>query len=149
MISGVIINKLNKFVDDRGYLAELYRADETKYLPKMAYYSVTEPGIVRGPHEHLRQSDFFAFVGPGEFELYLWDNRPDSATYGQAEKMVVGESNPLSVIIPPNIVHGYKCISAVPAISINMPDTLYKGEGKQEEVDEIRYENDPNSKFII
>jgi hypothetical protein len=46
-------------------------------------------------------------------------------------------------------VHGYKCISDVPAYSINLPDKLYKGKDKSEEVDEIRWEKDENSPFKI
>ena len=64
MIKDVVIKNLNKYEDQRGWLSEVYRLDETKYRPQMAYISVTKPGIVRGPHEHVYQSDCFVFVGP-------------------------------------------------------------------------------------
>ncbi|MCX6744217.1 MAG: dTDP-4-dehydrorhamnose 3,5-epimerase family protein [Candidatus Parcubacteria bacterium] len=149
MIAGVIIKKLDKFSDERGWLAEIYRQDEAKYQPVMGYVSVTKPGIVRGPHEHQLQSDFFVFVGPGSFTLYLWDNRQGSETFGQKEAFEAGENNPVGVLVPPGVVHGYKCISEIPAYSINLPDKLYKGEGKTEDVDEIRWEKDANSSFKI
>jgi len=149
MFRGVIIKKLEKFSDERGWLSEIYRQDEAKYQPVMAYVSVTQPNITRGPHEHKFQSDFFVFVGPGSFNLYLWDNRKDSETFGQKEVIEVGENNPVAVLVPPGVVHGYKCISDIPAYSINFPDKLYKGEGKKEEVDEIRWEKDENSLFKI
>jgi dTDP-4-dehydrorhamnose 3,5-epimerase len=149
MINDVIIKKLGKFSDERGWLAEIFRDDEIKYHPVMAYVSVTRPGVTRGPHEHKAQSDFFVFVGPGSFNLYLWDNRQTSATFGQNEVLEVGENNPVAVLVPPGVVHGYKCISDIPAYSINFPDKLYKGEGKVEEVDEIRWEKDPASPFMI
>jgi dTDP-4-dehydrorhamnose 3,5-epimerase len=149
MLQGVIIKKLEKFSDERGWLAEIFRNDEVSYHPAMAYVSVTQPGVARGPHEHKAQSDFFVFVGPGSFNLYLWDNRNDSKTFGQKEIMEVGEGNPLAVIVPPGVVHGYKCISDIPAYSINFPDKLYKGKDKTEEVDEIRWEKDPDSPFKI
>ncbi len=53
------------------------------------------------------------------------------------------------MIIPPGVVHGYKCISQTPAWSINLPDKLYKGPGKSEEIDEIRWELMKNSPFKI
>jgi dTDP-4-dehydrorhamnose 3,5-epimerase len=53
------------------------------------------------------------------------------------------------VIVPPGVVHGYKCVSEVDAYSINLPDKLFKGEGKKEEVDEIRWEDDKNSPYQI
>lgn len=149
MIDGVIIKKLNKFEDQRGWLAEIYRSDEISYQPQMTYVSVTKPGVVRGPHEHKEQADFFVFSGPGKFRLYLWDNRPDSPTYQKQEIVEAGENNPMAVLVPAGVVHGYKCISETPGWCINLPNKLYKGEGKKEEVDEVRWENDPNSPFKI
>ncbi len=149
MIKDVVIKKLEKFSDERGWLAEIYRDDEVKYQPAMAYVSVTQQGVARGPHEHKFQSDFFVFVGPGDFVLYLWDNRQESETFGEKMTIEAGEKNPVAVLVPPGIVHGYKCISEVPAYSINLPDKLYKGELKKEEVDEIRWEKDPHSPFVI
>ena len=149
MIEEVIIKKLEKFSDERGWLTEIFRNDEMKYQPEMAYISVTKPGIARGPHEHKMQSDFFIFVGPGIFKLYLWDNRRESKTFGQKEVLEVGENNPVAILVPAGVVHGYKCVSSEPAYSINLPDKLYKGENKKEEVDEIRWEKDSNSPFKI
>ena len=100
MIEGVIIKKLNKFEDDRGWLAEIYRNDETNYNPVMGYVSSTKPGIIRGPHEHTKQSDCFVFLGPGDFELHLWDNREKSKTNGQYLKISAGGNNPKMVILP-------------------------------------------------
>lgn len=149
MIDGVIIKKIDKYTDDRGWLAEAYRRDEIDYIPSMTYISVTKPGVARGPHEHVRQSDYFIFMGPGFFDLYLWDNRKESKTFGEHVKMRVGEDNPTFVIVPPGVVHGYKCVSETNAWSINNPDKLYKGLNKTEEVDEIRWEKDENSPFKI
>ena len=149
MIEGVIIKKLEKFTDERGWLAEVFRNDELKYEPVMSYISLTKPGVVRGPHEHKAQSDFFVFCGPGVFKLYLWDNRKESKTFSQKEILAVGENNPVAVLVPPGVVHGYKCVSTEPAYSLNLPNKLYKGENKKEEVDEIRWEKDPASPFKI
>lgn len=148
-MEGVIIKQLNRFTDDRGWLAEIFRNDETDFKPAMGYVSKTLPGVVRGPHEHHAQSDCFIFSGPGDFELYLWDRREASATKGEHVKITVGDSNPTLVIVPPGVVHGYKCVSEAPAYSINLPDTLYRGQGKQEEIDEIRWEQDPSSPYKI
>ncbi|OGI17301.1 MAG: dTDP-4-dehydrorhamnose 3,5-epimerase [Candidatus Moranbacteria bacterium RIFCSPHIGHO2_02_FULL_40_12b] len=149
MIEGVIIKKLNKFEDDRGWLAEIYRNDETNYNPVMGYVSSTKPGIIRGPHEHTKQSDCFVFLGPGDFELHLWDNREKSKTNGQYLKISAGENNPTMVIVPPGVAHGYKNISDKDAWCINLPDKLYKGKNKQEAVDEIRWEEKENSPYKI
>ena len=149
MIKGVIVKALNKYRDDRGWLAEIFRRDEFSFDPAMAYVSETMPGVARGPHEHVHQSDCFVFLGPGSFRLYLWDRRSDSETNGESVELEVGADNPTLVIVPPGVVHGYKCVSDVPALSINLPDKLYKGEGKKEEIDEIRWEQDPASPYKI
>jgi len=149
-MNGVVIKKLNKHEDPRGWLAEFYRHDEMDYNPAMAYISVTKPGVARGPHEHRYQSDCFVFVGPGTFDLYLWDRREESTTKGEHIKMEVGENNPTVAIVPPGVVHGYKCISETDAYSINLPDRLYKGIQKGDaEVDEIRWETDEESPYKI
>lgn len=149
MINGVIIKELKKYEDDRGYLMEVYRRDEIDLGVAMAYLSVTLPGVARGPHEHVYQTDYFIFPGAGDFNLYLWDRRANSTTFGERMELVVGETNPCTVIVPPGVVHGYKCVSDVPAVSINFPDKLYKGVAKKEEVDEIRWEQDSNSPYKI
>lgn len=149
MINGVIIKKITKNEDPRGWLAEFYRQDEMEYRPVMAYISVTKAGVARGPHEHKFQADGFVFIGPGNFELYLWDRRENSRTNGESIKIQAGENNPVLVIVPPGVVHGYKNISDVDGWCINMPDKLYKGEGKKEEVDEVRWEQDESSPYKI
>jgi len=148
-MQGVVIKKLEKHKDERGWLAEIYRSDEFDFKPTMSYVSSTKNGVVRGPHEHKFQSDCFVFVGPGNFELHLWDNRENGETKGEYLKIEVGENNPTMVIVPPGVVHGYKCVSEADACCINLPDKLYKGEGKKEEADEIRWEKDSNSPFKI
>jgi dTDP-4-dehydrorhamnose 3,5-epimerase len=149
MINDVVIKELNKYNDERGWLTEIFRRDELAFTPAMSYVSLTKPGVVRGPHEHVAQSDCFVFLGPGAFRLYLWDRREASSTYGQKLELEVGDNHPTLVIVPPGVVHGYKCISTIPALSINLPDKLYKGEGKQEEIDEIRWENNAASPYQI
>lgn len=149
MIKDIIVKKLKKHHDERGWLCEIFREDEVDYRVPMGYISETKPGVIRGPHEHKYQSDLFVFIGPGKFKLYLWDNRENSETYSEKMELEGGEDNLLAVIVPPGVVHGYKCISDQPAWCINLPNKLYKGENKKEEIDEIRWEEDPNSPFII
>ena len=146
-MNGVVIKKIKIFEDSRGWLKEIHRTDSDHLLPAMCYISHTNFEQDRGPHEHVEQTDFFVFVGPGDFELYLWDNRKDSSTYGSDEKLIVGESNNVSVLVPPGVIHGYKSITPSGSFSINLPDKLYAGFNKKEPVDEIRHENEDDSKF--
>ena len=151
VIEGVVIGPLKRFDDDRGWLIELFRRDEldSGVYPAMAYLSQTLAGVARGPHEHRHQTDLFAFVGPGDFKLYLWDIRPDSPTLDHRLTLVAGESNPQSVIVPPGVVHAYKNISQVPGLVLNSPNRLYAGQGRQEPVDEIRHEDVSDGPFLL
>ena len=121
-IDGVVIRELSRHSDDRGWLAELFRSDETPHemLPVMGYVSSTEPGVVRDPHEHREQSDLEA-----------------------------GAEQPKSMIIPPGVVHAYRNIGTTAGWVFNLSNRLYAGEGRKEEVDEIRHENDPNTMFKL
>ncbi len=150
-IEGVIIRPLEMFQDPRGWLSELFRADElpSGFAPAMSYISATLPGITRGPHEHVEQTDFFCFVGPSNFKVALWDDRKDSSTYRNRMAAHVGERNPSQVIVPPGVVHAYKNVGDIPGWVMNFPDRLYKGPGKKEVVDEIRHEDNPRSGFAI
>jgi dTDP-4-dehydrorhamnose 3,5-epimerase len=129
--------EIPKFEDGRGWLMELFRTDELEFAPEMAYVSQTLPGVMRGPHEHREQTDFFVFIGPGEFELHLW-----SREIKLHEVHKVGESRPRAVVVPPGIIHGYKCVSDHAGLVFNAPDALYAGPGKMYPVDEIRHEED-------
>ena len=148
-IKGVIIRKLARAEDSRGWLAELFRRDELEgeFFPTMAYISSTNPGVTRGPHEHREQADLFCFIGPSNFKLRMWDNREDSETFQCVTTIVVGQENPSAVLVPAGVVHAYQNIGETDGIVINCPNRLYRGPGRREEVDEIRHENDRETIF--
>jgi dTDP-4-dehydrorhamnose 3,5-epimerase len=150
-IEGVEVEKLIKHIDERGFLIETFRRDTlpSGLFPQMGYISLTKPGVARGPHEHMDQTDIFAFVGPGDFRIHLWDNRRDSHTLGNRMIVVGGEDAPLLVIVPPGVVHGYKNISMTAGgMVLNFPDRLYRGPHKKDEVDEIRHEDEGDEFFL-
>ena len=149
-IHDVVVYPLRKFVDERGWLAELFRHDEIseEFYPAMAYISVTEPLVQRGPHEHADQADLFCFLGAGNFKLRLWDNREDSPTYQYMMTMFVGADNPQAIIVPVGVAHAYKNVSTTEkGVVINCPNQLFMGKDKKEPIDEIRHEDDPNTIF--
>ena len=148
-INDVIVRDLTTFKDRRGWLCELFRHDELarEFYPAMAYISSTLPGVARGPHEHVDQADLFCFLGPSNFKLRMWDNRPDSETFRNVMTLVLGADNPKAVIIPKGVVHAYQNIGDSDGIVINCPNRLYMGEGHHAPVDEIRHEDDPETIF--
>jgi dTDP-4-dehydrorhamnose 3,5-epimerase len=150
-IEGVIWRPLRKFSDARGWVSEMFRHDElpSEFHPVMGYISSTEPGVARGPHEHVDQADCFCFLGPSSFKIYLWDNRPKSATHGNFQTDTVGADKPMMLVIPPGVVHAYKNVGNQPGMVYNFPNRLYKGWNRKEPVDEIRHEDDKVSRFRL
>jgi dTDP-4-dehydrorhamnose 3,5-epimerase len=148
-INGVIVKKISRFSDKRGWLSEFWRDDEMRsyFQPAMGYLSMTLPGIARGPHEHVTQTDCFFFPGFSTFRVMLWDNRADSGTYGNFMDLDAKTDDPAVVVVPPGIVHAYKNTGKGLGLVVNLPDRLYAGENKTEKVDEIRHENDPDSPY--
>jgi dTDP-4-dehydrorhamnose 3,5-epimerase len=148
-IEGVVLRPLRFHHDARGWLVELFRQDELEpdWWPVMAYVSETLPGVTRGPHEHAGQTDGFAFIGPSDFQLILWDTRAGSPTWGRRTAVVVGASCPAAVWIPPGVVHAYRNIGGVAGLVFNAPNRLYAGWGKTEPVDEIRHEDAKPDRF--
>jgi dTDP-4-dehydrorhamnose 3,5-epimerase len=150
-IDGVIVRKLVRTTDSRGWLIELFRDDDLseEFQPVMSYISSTVPGVTRGPHEHLDQADLFCFIGPSTFKLRLWDSREDSATFGNVVTFLLGQDDPASVLVPKGVIHAYKNVGEVDGIVINCPNRLYAGVGKKDPVDEIRHENDAGTKYVM
>jgi dTDP-4-dehydrorhamnose 3,5-epimerase len=139
-----------RFTDERGWLAEIFRADELdeSQFPAMGYVSVTVPGMSRGPHEHRYQSDLFAFYS-GRFVIYLWDERSESVSFGKRMRIEAGVDNPMIVSIPPGVVHAYRNIGSQDAYVFNFPNRLYAGQDRAESVDEIRHEELIGSRYLM
>lgn len=150
-IKDVVVRDIKKHTDERGWLAELYRSDEIPepLFPQMAYVSLTRPDVKRGPHEHVYQTDYFCFLGPSDFKIILWDNRKNSPTYLNKIILFLGENRPAALIVPPGVVHAYKNDGEKDGLVINASNQLYAGKMKKEQVDEIRYENDPSTIFVF
>lgn len=159
-VADVVWKPLTFFTDSRGWLVELFRNDEIapEFRPVMAYVSMTNPGVARGPHEHVEQADYFCFTGPGTFRVYLWDARKDSPTFGHRDVRDVGADAPFALIVPPGVVHAYKNVGTVGGWVFNAANALYAGEGRKgwrgpkgspEYVDEIRHEHDARSVYVL
>jgi dTDP-4-dehydrorhamnose 3,5-epimerase len=146
-IDGVEVDELQRHEDNRGWLLELWRSDEL--LAKMGYVSITLPGIGRGPHEHVKQTDVFVFPGFGEFMVRLWDARENSPTNGMSMDIFAEQGVATRVIVPPGVIHGYKNVSDVEGMVFNFPDKLFAGVGKKEPVDEIRHESIEGSPYEL
>ena len=77
----------------------------------------------------------------------MWDNRPESETFRNMMTMIVGADDPKAVVVPKGVVHAYQNVGETDGIVINCPNRLYMGEGRREQIDEIRHEDKPDTIF--
>jgi dTDP-4-dehydrorhamnose 3,5-epimerase len=126
-IDGVMIKPLRMIPDERGYLMEILRADETGLFAGFGqvYVSATYPGVVKAWHYHRRQLDNFACV-QGMVKLVLVDTRDDSPTRGAINEFFIGTLNPMLVQVPRLVYHGWKCVSEQMALVVNTATEVYQ-----------------------
>jgi len=143
LIEGAACRPLRVIPDDRGRLVELLRSDDPLFEQfGQAYLSTTLPGVVKAWHYHKKQKDFFVCIA-GMVKLVLADTREDSPTRGEINEFHIGVHNPLLVVVPENVYHGWKCISTDEAMVLNLPTRLYDYENPDE------YRLDPHDNGII
>jgi dTDP-4-dehydrorhamnose 3,5-epimerase len=141
MIKDVITKKLRLIPDERGRLMEILRTDDPDYLPVAQIYMTTNyPGVVKAWHFHKHQTDQMTCV-KGMVKVALYDARADSPTKGEVNEFFVGEYNPMLIVIPAGVYHGWKCISEHESVVVNCPTKLYDYKNPDEERAEY---NDPN-----
>jgi len=116
MIDGVIIRKLKRIPDERGYIMKMQESidEEFKGFGEM-YFSTIYPGIVKGWHLHNKATLNYTVVS-GMIKLVLFDNREDSPTKGELMELYIGDENYELVQIPPKVWNGFKGIGNKMAI---------------------------------
>jgi len=125
MIDGVRTKPLRLIADERGFLMEMLRSDDEIFQKfGQVYLSVVYPGVVKGWHYHLKQTDYFTIV-KGMVKVVLYDRREGSKTFGEVNEFFLGELNPLLVMIPPGVAHGMKGIGTEPGYMVNCPTETY------------------------
>jgi dTDP-4-dehydrorhamnose 3,5-epimerase len=142
LIDGVKTQQLKVLTDERGRLAEILRADSELFVKfGQVYYTTAYPGVVKAWHFHKIQTDYF-FCLKGMTKLALYDSRQNSPTFGLINEFFVGEHNPLLIVIPPLVYHGFKAIGLEESIMINIPTVPYDHARPDE------YRLDPDTKEI-
>ncbi len=116
MLHGVQIKKLTRHFDDRGFFMEVLR-DDDNLLTRFgqASFSKSYPGVVKAFHYHEKQDDLWFFPS-GNAQVVLHDMRDDSPTKGQTQVVYMGEDNPLLLLIPIGVAHGYRVLGNEPAV---------------------------------
>ena len=145
MIEEVKIKKLKAIPDERGRLMEILRSDDEIFQKfGQVYMTTTYPGVIKAWHYHKVQTDNIVVL-KGMLKLALYDPREGSSTQGKVDEFFIGEHNPLLIQIPPQVYHGWKCISQQEAIVVNCPTEPYNYKDPDEyrlpfDTDQIPYD---------
>lgn len=132
MIQGVVIKKLVKHCDDRGCFLEILRNDD-KLMKKFGQtsYTLTYPGVIKAFHYHKKQDDLW-FVARGMAQVGLYDLRKKSKTHGETQVIYAGEDNPVLILIPKGVAHGYKVLGDKPVELFYHTTESYDGKNPDE-----------------
>jgi dTDP-4-dehydrorhamnose 3,5-epimerase len=133
MIEGVKIKHIKRHSDDRGFFCEVIKhGEETFCEVKQTSYTETYPGVVKAFHWHKKQIDVW-FPIKGNMQIVLHDMREDSPTFGQTQVIYAGENNPVMVLIPTYVAHGYRVLGQVPATLVYHTSEAYDPADPDEE----------------
>ena len=108
-IDQVAVVPIRRFSDPRGSFAKTYRA---AWLPAGAPAMVqsnisrSKAGVLRGPHFHRRQADYWTVV-EGRAFVAVFDLRRGSPTEGKRQTLGLDAAEPQGLYIPPGVAHGF------------------------------------------
>lgn len=129
----VTINQLKKNINDRGYLIEIQRNDDTHFPGfGQAYITSTKPGITKAWYRHKQQTDQITVI-KGTMLLTLYDSREHSPTYRHIQEIQINDSKPLLVQIPAGVWHGFKAISEEDVLLLHLNAAAWVSEKPDEE----------------
>src|SRR6185436_11751229 len=101
VIEGVRIHPLRQIPDERGKVMHMLRADAPHFEQfGEIYFSVVNPGVVKGWHLHHRMTINYAVV-TGMIKLVLYDDRADSPTRKELQEIFLGDAQYALVTVPP------------------------------------------------
>ncbi len=132
-IHDVVVKELITRSDDRGYFREILREDDN-LLRHFGQTSITKtyPGVIKAFHWHNHQDDIW-YVASGMARVVLHDRREGSPTKGVTQVVYAGEDNPVIILIPSGIAHGYQVLGNQPVILFYHVTKAYDPKNPDEE----------------
>lgn len=112
LIAGIVVTPLKKVEDERGVLLHMLRRDALHFQEfGEVYFSITNPGIIKGWKLHKEMVQNFA-VPIGELKLVIFDGREGSITYGKVNEFLLSRSEYNLITIPNKLWYSFKTISS-------------------------------------
>jgi len=104
---GVRLDALKVHVDERGWLAEIFRG-EWSGLPPVRQWNVTmsDANVLRGMHVHFKHTDYLTVI-KGRISVAFLDLRPRSRTYRKSALIELASDRLAAIVIPNGVLHGF------------------------------------------
>ncbi len=112
MIDGVMVKKLVRYPDERGYFEEVIRNTDEFFAEGFGQlsHSFMVEGVVKAWHIHTTQIDWW-FCLTGKIKAALHDKREGSPTKGETNEFILGDDPDNIVLkIPAGVAHGMKVL---------------------------------------
>jgi len=137
MLPGVIVQDINKSVDERGFFAEVLRDDWKDILGDdkiaQANLSISYPGMIRAWHRHKRGQVDYLVVLDGTMKICAYDDKEGSPTKGQLAEIITGREKLQLVRVPGYYWHGTKTLGVKPSLTLYFVSHLYDHKDPDEE----------------
>ena len=126
-IDGVLKLAFHQYDDDRGVIAEVYRADWCELLPAMKNFTLQRSvaTVLRGMRLHRRR-DEVVIGGVGATQIGMIDLRPGSPTHLLADVVEIADGPIAGVFVPAGVLHGVYSVTAT--VHIEARTTLWDPE---------------------
>ena len=139
LIDGVQVMALRLHPDDRGFFEEIFRWGQglARDLGSLGSNNklgsngslqvsaaLSYSGTVKAIHYHLHQTDLWTPL-LGQFQVFLYDLRIKSPTFGKTNTLYVGPLRPWQILIPPGVGHGYKIVGPDAGLLVYATDRFY------------------------
>jgi len=132
MLAGIKIKPIKRFIDERGFFAEVMRKDWkdlfTEDTVVQSNLSFTYPNAIRAWHRHLRgQVDYFLAL-KGLIKICAFDDET-----GELNEVFSSGLDPQIVRMPGKYWHGFKALGNEPALLLYFTTRLYDADDPDEE----------------
>ena len=141
MIEGLQYNKVESFIDDRGFLSQILPEGDKSFNIKRIYSTGNfSKGTIRGFHKHSRERKAF-FVTSVAAKFVAVDDRKDSPTYKQIDTFVLSQLNPSVLVVPTGVYTGWMSLEDKTVIIGISSEPFDKNNPDDERLDPLTYGN--------
>jgi len=107
LIDGVKNSRVESFIDDRGFLSQIFPEGDESFTIKRIYSTGNfSKGTIRGFHKHKKEKKGF-FVTSGSAKFVVVDDRKDSPTYKEINTFILSTLNPSVLTVPVGVYTGW------------------------------------------